>query len=107
MIIEFGKISDCEMLPRKTPEAVIAFLKENIDILDYAYGGNRNHYKEGGYIIYADDEHSAQHIRETVTTGFYEWVEQIDGHTIELHLLGDDFAVIFCFTNNNVRRAKQ
>ena len=100
MIIKFGKTSECEMLPSKIPKSVVEFLKSNIEILDNAYGGNRNLYKEGGYVIYADDKYSIQNVKETVITDIYEWIEQIDGYTIELHLLGDDFAVIFCYPNN-------
>ena len=100
MIINFGKTSECEMLPSKIPKNVVEFLKANINILDNAYGNKRNHHKEGGYIIYADNNHDIQNIKENVVSGVYEWIEQIDGYRIELHLLGDDFAVIFCYPNN-------
>lgn len=96
MIIKFGKKSDCDTLLCKLPSNVADFLKENLRILDDAYGINRNHYKEGGYIIYADDNNDIEKIKETVITSIYEWIEKIDGYIVELHLLGDDFAVIFC-----------
>lgn len=100
MIITFGKTSDCEILPKEISISVLDFLKKNIDILDNAYGSNRNHYKEGGYIIYADDNYAIQNIKENVLSDICEWRENIDGYTIELHLLGDDFAVIFCYPEN-------
>lgn len=100
MIIKFGKASDCEMLQNKIPKSVVEFLKSNIGILDNAYGGNRNHYQDGGYVIYADDKYSIQNVIETVVTDIYEWIQQIDGYTIELHLLGDDFSVLFCYPDN-------
>lgn len=100
MIIKFGKVSDFEILPSKLPQNVVDFLRTNISILDSAYGSKRNHYKEGGYIIYADDSQDIQNTLETVVGDVYEWVERINGYTIELHLLGDDFSVVFCYPSN-------
>ena len=100
MIIKFGKTSECEMLPSKIPKSVVEFLKSNIEILNNAYGANRNHYKEGGYIIYADNNYDTQNAKENIGSDIYEWIRCIDGYTIELYLLGDDFAVIFCYTKN-------
>ena len=100
MIIKFGKTSDCEFLPSKIPIDVVDFLKDNIDILDNAYGHNRNPYRDGGYVIYADDNYDIQNIKENVVSNVYEWDKNINGYLIELHLLGDDFAVIFCYPKN-------
>lgn len=103
MIIKFGKTSECEMLPKEIPISVIDFLKKNIVILDNAYGSNRNYYKEGGYIIYADNNYDIQNIKENVLSDVCEWIENIDGYTIELHLLSDDFAVIFCYPTKHIK----
>lgn len=100
MILKFAKASDCEVLTSKVPESVIGLLKKNIGILDDSYGVNRNRYKEGGYLIYADDKYDIENVRENIVATVSEWIENIDGYTIALYLLGDDFAVVFCHPNN-------
>lgn len=97
MVVKLGKVSECAFLSSSLPKNVLAFLERNIGVLDEAYGLHRNYYKEGGYIIYADDRDGIQHARVTIASSLYEWIKHIDGYAIELHLLGDDFAVLFCY----------
>ena len=46
------------------------------------------------------NKNDIQNTIETVVGDICEWSERIKGYTIALHLLGDDFSVVFCYPNN-------
>ena len=97
MICKISTVKDCEFLSARIPEKVAGHLKHCINILDEAYGKERNAYKRGGYVIFVDTIYDIEDVQEMLIDKLSEWVEVIEGYLIELYLLGDDFSIILCY----------
>ena len=97
MFCKIGTIEECGVLFERVPMQVVEELKTCIGVLDNAYGKERNCYRVGGYIIYADTSYDVKKVKDTFLVGLCEWESVIEGYIFELHLLGDDFSVVFCY----------
>ena len=97
MICKFGTEKDCEVLRFKVPQKVIEKLKYCVDVLNDAYGEERNYYSVGGYVAFADTYVDSRKLKETLLENSYEWKEIVEDYSIELYLLGDDFSIVACY----------
>ena len=55
MLYKVGTKKELSMLEKKLPYYVSEKLSEYIDILNDAYGENRDYTKRGGYVLLSDD----------------------------------------------------
>ena len=85
------------MLSERAPKQVVDELTSCIGALDRAYGKERNYYRVGGYVIYADTAYDVERVKDTFLGGLCEWESVVEDYLLELHLLGDDFSIIFCY----------
>ena len=96
MLSVLGSGGDFEVLCNRLPVQVVHLLQNCLEILDAEYGSGRNYYRKGGYTIYADSSYDMEVITD-ITSNPCEWRKEIQGYSIELYLLGDDFSVVLCY----------
>lgn len=100
MLCKIGNVDECDFLSKMASKQVVEELKYCINLLDEAYGKERNCYREGGYVIFADTKYDVEEIKKSGVDDLSEWSKEIDGYLIELYLLGDDFSIVLCYPQN-------
>lgn len=97
MLYRIGTGREIAALQGTFSPAVIAHLQYCIDILDDAYGVDRDYLQYGGYSLLAETSDDIPGIREILDLDKHpcEWVKRLDGEYLSaLYLLNDDYAVV-------------
>ena len=102
MLYKVGTQKELSMLDLSVPESVIERLSECIDILDDAYGKNRDYLKKGGYVVIAENSNDVLLIKDLIDyeNHLYEWLDEVSDYTIAMYLLGDDYAIVVAMPVN-------
>lgn len=97
MLYRIGTGKELLPLQGKVPDAVMKQLRYCIDVLDEAYGADREYLHSGGYCLLAETKDDLPGICEIMDLDSYphEWVKPLDGDYLSaLYLLGDDFSIV-------------
>ena len=100
MIIKFGTLDEVKLLPKNLSSDVIDEISRCINILNDAYGAERNYYTVGGYVIYAETNDDLKELGDIFSNKTNEWELLTESHILRLYLLGDDFSVVLCTPKN-------
>lgn len=99
MLYKVGTKKELSMLEMELPEYVSEKLLEYIDVLNDAYGKNRDYTKKGGYILIAEDSDDVLSI-DTIfdyRSLLFEWIDRLgDDYVAVLYMLSDDYAIVLC-----------
>lgn len=99
MLYRIGTKAEAQTMQTKLPKSAYRELLRCADILDEAYGAERNYLKVGGYFMIAETYEDICKIKKVVDyeTALCEWVKLIPGiyaYISVLYLLGDDYSVV-------------
>ena len=87
------------MLEKLFPEYVSEKLSEYIDILNDAYGENRDYTKRGGYVLVVENSKDVLAIGTIFDyrSLLFEWVDRMgDDYVAVLYMLNDDYSIVLC-----------
>ena len=99
MLYKIGTKKELSMLERELPKYVSEKLLEYIDVLNDAYGENRDYTKRGGYILIVEDSEDVLSINDIFDyrSLLFEWVDRLgDDYIAVLYMLSDDYAIVLC-----------
>ena len=97
MLYMVGTLKEIAMLTRKFPDYVIEKVFSYVQVLDNAYGADRDYSKVGGYCLIAetdDDVSEAKAILDYDNRN-YEWRDFVGDSSVALYLLGDDYSIVY------------
>jgi len=96
MLYTIGTEKEVSMVEDKLPREVFMELFRSTILLDYAYNPNRNYMESGGYSLIAETEEDVVEIGRRINfeTHPCEWVDLVEGYSISLYLLNDDFSIV-------------
>ena len=90
--------TECELarVEDKLPNDVFKSLFKSTILLDYAYSPNRSYLETGGYSLIAETEADVAEIGQRIhfETHPCEWCDLVEGYTISLFLMNDDFSIV-------------
>lgn len=99
LLYKVGTKKELSMLGNKLPKYVSEKLLEYIDILNDAYGENRDYTKRGGYVLIVENSDDVLSI-DTIfdyRSLLFEWVDRLgDDYIAVLYMLSDDYAIVLC-----------
>ena len=95
-MITIGTEKELSMVEDKLPREVFKELFRSTILLDYAYGPNRNYMESGGYSLIAFCEEDVAEISKRINfeTHPCEYCDAVDGFSISLFLMNDDFSIV-------------
>ncbi len=96
MVYTVGTERELPAVENKLPHAVFLELFRSTILLDYAYNPNRNYMESGGYSMIAETEADVAEISKRINLETHpcEWVDLVEGYSISLYLLNDDFSIV-------------
>lgn len=99
MLYKVGTKKELSMLEKLFPEYVSEKLSEYIDILNDAYGENRDYTKRGGYVLVVENSKDVLAIGTIFDyrSLLFEWVDRMgDDYVAVLYMLNDDYSIVLC-----------
>lgn len=96
MLYRIGTRNEMNSLDLPVRECVFERLQECIEILDDAYGENRDYSKKGGYVIVAENCDDVASFKDVLDyeNRPCEWVDMVSDYIIAMYLISDDYAIV-------------
>lgn len=96
MLYTIGTEKELPSVEKKLPYAVFKELFKSTVLLDYAYSPERRYDEVGGFSLIAETEADVAEISERINFDTHpcEWCDLIDGYTVSLFLMNDDFSIV-------------
>ena len=97
MLYRIGTVKEIRPLRGRFPEGILRHLYCCTQILDDAYGPERDYLQSGGYSLIAETADDLPGIREFIDLDRHpcEWADRLDGDFLSaLYLMNDDFSIV-------------
>lgn len=97
MLCRIGTVKEISPLYGKLPDGILRHLYRCTQILDDAYGAERDYLQSGGYSLIAEAADDLPGIREIIDLDKHpcEWADRLGGDFLSaLYLLNDDYSVV-------------
>ena len=99
MVYKVGTVAELDGLALNIPQAVIDAMRNELVLLDYAYGATRNvDNEDGGFVLYCTPGTTLSELRDCFNPEgrVFEWVERINSeppYCSSLYIVTNDYAV--------------
>lgn len=96
MLYKIGTKNELNKINLSVSKSVFKRLQECIEILDDAYGENRDYSKKGGYVVVAENCDDVSFVKNMLDyeNRPCEWVDMVSDHIIAMYLISDDYAIV-------------
>lgn len=96
MLYTIGTEKEVSTVEKRLPRAVFLELFRSTVLLDYNYTPARPYMESGGYSLIAETEEDVAEIGKRINfeTHPCEWVDLVEGYSISLFLMNDDFSIV-------------
>lgn len=97
MLYKIGTAKEIPMLRNKLPDYVLDKASSYVQVLDNAYGTDRDYSKVGGYCLIAETKDDVSEAKSILNydNRNYEWRDYVGDYSVSLYLLGDDYSIVY------------